>query len=464
VKRSKWLVVVLALGLIAVGCGKSSKSSTGTNNGSTTTAAASAAKCTGALQSTEVGVTDKEITIQVMADTGSPLAPGLFQGNVDAVNAFAKYWNANGGVGCRQVKVVNWDSKLSADESKNGLINACANAIAMVGDNSLFNPDVSAMEGCKDKAGAATGVPDLAGLANDIHEQCSKLVYTVQAVSYDCSNGVPTGVQTLKGMTGVTKWYQDNVSKGTPLHGLFMVPADLPTTVQSATYLIAALEKSGVAFDDKLKVSGRDQQSQYTPRVQALKQHAGNFVYDGSNDRAMINMRKEAKAQGVDAQVKIWACSLACYTKAFAESGGADVDGTYAWMQFLPFEEKASNPELARYIDAVGADKVDSFGAQGWQSAVLFKTAVDKIVADQGPNAITRANLLKTLSGITDFTANGWAGKKDLKGFGPCFVIIQLKGGKWNRVYPTQAGTFDCNDSNVATVRLDPVVEAAKIK
>ncbi|HMC71058.1 MAG TPA: hypothetical protein VKJ07_18015 [Mycobacteriales bacterium] len=211
-KRSKWLVVVLALGLIAVGCGKSSKSSTGTNNGSTTTAAASAAKCTGALQSTEVGVTDKEITIQVMADTGSPLAPGLFQGNVDAVNAFAKYWNANGGVGCRQVKVVNWDSKLSADESKNGLINACANAIAMVGDNSLFNPDVSAMEGCKDKAGAATGVPDLAGLANDIHEQCSKLVFTVQAVSYDCSNGVPTGVQTLKGMTGVTKWYQDNVS------------------------------------------------------------------------------------------------------------------------------------------------------------------------------------------------------------------------------------------------------------
>src|SRR5438270_9955352 len=133
-------------------------------------------------------------------------------------------------------------------------------------------------------------------------------------------------------------------------------------------------------------------------------------------------------------------------------------------MQFLPFEEKASNPELTGYLDAVGADKVDSFGAQGWQSAVLFKAAVDKIVADQGPNAITRANLLKTLNGITDFTANGWAGKKDLKGFGPCFVIIQLKGGKWNRVYPTQAGTFDCNDSNVVTVKLDPVVEAAKIK
>lgn len=37
-----------------------------------------------------VGVTAKEITIEVMADTGSPLAPGIFQGDVDAVVGFAK--------------------------------------------------------------------------------------------------------------------------------------------------------------------------------------------------------------------------------------------------------------------------------------------------------------------------------------------------------------------------------------
>jgi len=68
------------------------------------------------------------------------------------------------------------------------------------------------------------------------------------------------------------------------------------------------------------------------------------------------------------------------------------------------------------------------------------------------------------LDGINDFTANGWAGKKDLKGFGPCYVIIQLKGGKWNRVFPEKVGTFDCTDSNVAKVHLDPVAEAGKIK
>ncbi len=40
--------------------------------------------CEGAaLEATEVGVSESEITVTVMADTGSPLAPGLFQGNVD---------------------------------------------------------------------------------------------------------------------------------------------------------------------------------------------------------------------------------------------------------------------------------------------------------------------------------------------------------------------------------------------
>src|SRR6478609_269422 len=132
------------------------------------------------LQATEIGVTDSDITIQVMADTGSPLAPGLFQANIDAVKAFAEYINANGGVGCRQLKVETWDSKLDATESKNGLINACQKALAMVGGNSLFNPDVSPMTDCPDKAGAVSGVPDMAALANDVNELCASTTFTIQ--------------------------------------------------------------------------------------------------------------------------------------------------------------------------------------------------------------------------------------------------------------------------------------------
>jgi hypothetical protein len=98
------LAAALSVSLVAGACGRSGSDSA--NNNSNTSASAVEAKCKGAtLEATEIGVSASEITVEVMADTGSSLAPGLFQGNVDAMNGYAKYVNANGGIGCRQLKV-----------------------------------------------------------------------------------------------------------------------------------------------------------------------------------------------------------------------------------------------------------------------------------------------------------------------------------------------------------------------
>jgi ABC-type branched-subunit amino acid transport system substrate-binding protein len=477
-RRLRWLAILVAFVLAVAACGRgddSGKAATtttaaaastgsgtasGTGGSGTATATTTTAdKCKSeALKATEVGVTDTKITVTVMADVGSPLAPGLFQGNLDALNAYAKYVNANGGIGCRQLEVKTWDSKLDPSESKNGLIDACKNSVAMVGNNALFNPDVSPMKGCVDKAGAATGLPDLAALANDINEQCNSTTYIIQGVSEPCT--VLSGARSLKAMVGPTKWYLKTVDPA--LHGLFMVPGDLPTTVQSATYQITGQTTAGVKFDGTPKVSGRDEQPAYTPRIAAAKAAGATYIYNGSNDKAMWTMRKEAKAQGLTS-VKVWACSLACYTKAFLTTGGADVEGTYVWMQFLPFEEADSNAEAKAYVAGVGADKADSFGAQAWQSAALFKQVVDGIVAKSGPNAITRAAILDGLKNTKDFTANGWIGPKDLKGFSSCFVILQVKSGAFVRVYPAEKGKFDCDASNVVASTIDPAEEAKKI-
>ena len=87
------------------------------------------------------------------------------------------------------------------------------------------------------------------------------------------------------------------------------------------------------------------------PRDQARNGDA-NYIYTGSNDVSMINMRREAAAQGLT-NVEVWACSLACYTDKFQEAG-ADVEGTYVWMQFIPFEEHqlimARGDEYRSYI------------------------------------------------------------------------------------------------------------------
>ena len=174
-KRYRLLCLLVAVGLLAAACGRSDSGKSDGGGGSTATTSPANAKCAGvALEATETGVTADTITIQVMADTGSPLAPGLFQGNVDAMKGFEKYINDNGGIGCRKLKVETWDSKLTPEESKNGQINACKTALAAVGGNALFNPDVSEMNTCADAKGQATGLPNIAALANDINVQCAK--------------------------------------------------------------------------------------------------------------------------------------------------------------------------------------------------------------------------------------------------------------------------------------------------
>jgi len=458
VRGRRVLCTLVAVGLMATACSRSDDGTASQGSGSTT--ATTATGCDGVtLEATDTGVTADTITIQVMADTGSPLAPGLFQGNVDALKGFESYVNDHGGVGCRQLKVETWDSRLTPDEAKNGQINACQSALAMVGGNSLFNPDVAEMETCADAAGRPTGVPDVAALANDVNEQCSNHAFIIQGVAESCTaDGRPrSGSRPLVAFVGNVRYYE---TIQPDLVGLFMVPGNLPSTVQSATYQIAGQAEAGVDWIGSVKLSGTDEQSAFTPRVQRARSGGATYIYNGSNDLAMMNMRREAAVQGLDG-VKIWACSLACYTDKF-EAAGTDVDGTYVWMQFLPFEDAGSNDELDHYLASVSTP--DSFGAQAWMAAVLFQDAVADVVATHGPNGITRANLLEALGAIDSFDAHGWMGAKDPKGgFSDCMVVLQEQAGSFQRAVPAEKGTLDCDPSYLTTVDLDPAVEAAKI-
>ena len=456
----KSLPFVMAVAcMVAAACSRSGEGPRAT----TATSAVASAPTTAAggcgstpLQATDVGVTPTTVTVEVMADVGSPLAPGLFQGNFDAMNGFAKYINAHGGIACRQLVVRTWDSKLDATESKNGLIDACTNALAMVGNNALFNPDVSPMTGCADKTGKATGLPDIAALTNDANEMCAPTTYVISGVYQPCP--MISGVRPLTANIGQIKWFLETYPG---LHGLYLAASDTPSLVQSAAYLIAGQEAAGIKFDATPKVSGFDTQTAYTPRVQLIKTYGSNYVYNGSNDVAMIRMRKEALAQGVTS-VRVWGCTLACYTADMLSQGGSAVDGTYVATSFLPFEEASYNAEDQAYVSAVPS--LTTWGAQAWQAGLAFKQVVDKIVATSGPNAVTRAAILDGLKNIGQFTAGGWMGTTNLRQLTPCFLVMQIQNGKFVRVYPAKPGTFDCDPANNVTVTMDPVAAGAQLK
>src|SRR5690606_26427633 len=102
-------------------------------------------------------ITPTEIRVGVIADTGSPLAPGLFQGAVDAVEAWAKYMNEKeGGLAGRKIVVDVYDSGLDPNKSRNAIIEACERDFAIVGTAALFVNNVDDLVGCKDAKGAAT--------------------------------------------------------------------------------------------------------------------------------------------------------------------------------------------------------------------------------------------------------------------------------------------------------------------
>ena len=107
---------------------------------------------------------------------------------------------------------------------------------------------------------------------------------------------------------------------------------------------------------------------------------------------------------------------------------------------------------LFRSLDNVDQGFPQSWAVGAWNSGRAFEQAVNAIVAADGPNGVTRASILATMPTLTDFDSNGWIGPVDFskKEISSCFVILQLRAGEFQRVFPTEVGTLDCTETNLA--------------
>ena len=447
------LALALVLALAACGGGKS------VGGGATSTTSGGSASndaCKGkTLQASEVGVTPTTITVTVMADTGSSIRPGLFAGSINAVKAWGDYMNANGGLACRQVVVKTWDSKLDPSEVKNGIASACGDSLAMVGTTALFEQDVSLLNSCKDKAGAPTGVPDLAELQTEASQQCSPVSFATLPTGASCPYS-GTGLRTFKVASTQYDYYFKKYGKNT-LHGVWTIPKDLNSTIAASMPIFRASQQMGIKLDAEFGASGFGTQPAYTPIVQAIKQHNSNYARNGLDYKGTVLERKEAQAQGVTS-VKVWDCSVQCYDKRLITEGGSATEGQYVWLNILPLEDKGHNKELDTFFQY---DKPpDGFGEQAWMAGDAFMKAVNDVVAKDGANGLTRKAVLDAIRNIHGFDAGGMAPKTDIGGRqgSNCLVGMQVQNGKFVRVDPTEPGKFDCSGT-VTTLMIDPLKE-----
>ena len=400
----------------------------------------------------DVGITSSEIHVAVIADVDNSLAPGVFKASVDAMNAWAKVVNKDGGLAGRKVVIDFIDSKLNPNTTRNATITACANDFAMVGGEALFMSNVDDMVACQNQAGQAIGLPDMPGLALDPAQSCSPVSYPIIGYGPYCTtkNDNP---QTYLASQGDARYY---LSQNKDLHGVWLVPADLKSTKNSLlpsynAMVDLGIKKDGDGFYDTFQT---DPQSALTPVIQQIKSSNSTFAYSGSDK--MAGLRKEATLQGVTS-VKVWGCTQACYSKPFLEAGGADVEGTQTVITTLPFyTEYKLNPTLKKLVAAVGGiDKVDSNAVASWQAALLFQDAVGKTIANGG--TLDRQSLFNSLKQETTFDAAGIMGPTNVaEHMQPtCIVMAQVKGGKLVRTFPKKAGTFNCSPKNVVQIKLN---------
>jgi ABC-type branched-subunit amino acid transport system substrate-binding protein len=439
-KKGRWVAVAAVVALVTAGLGMSTAGAQSSGGG--------------ALQASEIGVTPTTIRIAVVADVNVPVDPGLFAGSVAGVQGFAKYINAHGGLAGRKLVVDFIDSQLSDTDAQNAVIKACTQDFALVGTSALFLNSVNNMQACKDQAGAMTGLPDIPVVTTEVVQQCNPESYPVNPPSIICStqNAHP---QTYQGNIGRAYYYQKKFGK---LHGAFIYSSDLKSAHDASfSSGIGGVRSVGIKSDQDFSLSAMAPQSAYTTVIQTMKNDNSNYFGTGNAFNSMVLARKEATLQGLNSTVKVWDCTLQCYTPDLISQGGADVEGTFISLLFLPFAETSSNPMLANFVKYTAKANADGFAVQAWAAADLFADAIGKVAKADGNNGLTRKALFTQLDTEHSFSAGGLIGTTDVAGrkTSPCQVILQVKGGKFVRVFPTKAGTFDCSPKNYKTYKLD---------
>ncbi|MGH3253322.1 MAG: ABC transporter substrate-binding protein [Trebonia sp.] len=456
------LAAALAAGvLLAAGCGSSSSSAgpaSGTTAASPATSATAASGTTAAspagpaAPANDVGITATTIKVGMIADVNTAVQPGLFQKSVNAVKAWASNLNASGGLAGRQVVVDFCDAKLDPNATANCVIQACQNDFALVGTSADALEDLADIDGCKNAAGKAIGIPNLAAVAF-LPLGCDPDTYQLEGLKSYCTTAKdPT--QTYVVNVGDARYF---TSQDKGLHGIFVYNSDVPSFKITFVPQFQADSNLGIGADGQkfYAESGAAPQSALTPVIQAVKAAGSSFIDADATPPNTVLLEREAKLQGASS-IKVWGCDSGCYDNSFIQQGGSIVNGTYAQLNNLPFyTDYASNPALASLVKAVGGvANVNNNAVDAYIMALLFQDAVQKAVANGG--TLDRATLFAALNKETSFDADGIIGPTNIGGHQPsaCDVIAQVVNGQWQRAYPAKAGTFDCNPANLVTIKM----------
>lgn len=372
---------------------------------------------------TDVGVTGNTITVGNVSDLGGPV-PGLFQGGPNGTQAYFNFINqTQGGVFGRQLKLVASDDGLQCNQNESDYQNLVGSVFAFVGSWSLDdNCGAQILAKHTDIPLVQQALnPQMAALPNE---------YSIDPFAY----GGPTGAfQYFK-----SKFPDAITSVGT-------LVGNQPAAVAAWKGIEQDMQAQGytIKYEDDFPPA----QSNFTADVVRMRSQGIKEVFLQSvNAPDAADLANEAAQQNW--KPALWHCPVCYFGGYISQSGGAaNVEGQYATtiQELFLGEDAGTVPEVALFDkwlkQANPGFTPDQFADTSWANAALFVQALKTA----GPH-LTRKAVLAALAGTHGFSDNGMFPNIDVgaKQPSPCYMILQLKGGKYTKVDDPPTG-FRCD-------------------
>lgn len=445
-KRFRWLVLLLAVAMVAAACGRDDKETGGETSSTTAGNTDSGGSSTGAFGTSDAvckkgspsgspaqGVTPSEVKIGTMADPGFAGRPGLDQELFDAATVFAEWCNEAGGINGRKIVVNQRDAALFNVKAR--MTEACAEDFMLVGGGVVFDQDgVETRLTCL--------MPEIAGYAVSPQQRGSDLL--VQPL--------PNDTKTLP--VGDYKYLAKKYPDATKAYGV--LTGDVDTTKIVARQGDEAVSSMGwkKVYDDVYPPTGV---TDWTPYAQKIKDEGvKGLLWTGEAE----NLGKLLVAlNDIGYELDFVRTDANHYDQKLIDTGGSAVKNVYVRSAFAPFETAEPGSPTQEYLDAFdkylpnGKAKA-LLGLQAWSAWLLFATA-----ANECGNDLTRKCVYDSAKKISDWTGGGLHSTSDLtSGKAPeCFteLIASPSGFKIVSDLKPNEGIYRCDPGNVYTLTGD---------
>lgn len=437
---NRWVVVAVTFALTAGACGSRTSDKSKTPTVSQETTAASGSASTGgssgpsdpdtpcgpgtAKGATDKGVTDTTIQVSTIQDIGGA-RPGLFQGNLDAMNAFVAYCNSLGGVLGRKLELQRLDSALF--QHHDAVQQACDKGFAIVGQAAAFDDGGAQLA-------VDCGIPEVPAFTAT--SSAAAAVNQVQPIP-NPPNYLSVGPQR----------YTAKKDPQAVKHAA-MLYVDQGTTRVTAQKRVEGYQQVGFHFDVNKSIGIT--QLEWGPYVDEFRSNNVQWFNVLSDYANLAGIEKALQQQNVT--VKYPETDQSGYDPGFLKAAGTAANGTLVVATTVPFEEKSTSRELRlflEWLDKTNAKAPPSaLGVQGWSAGLLFATAAKSL----GSN-VTRKGLLTALKATHKWDGHGIHVEADPGSNRPteCWMYLKVKNGKFVRDYPAKG--FSCDPKNVVKLK-----------